>query len=114
MPVEFTVGIPTHNRRETVLLALASALEQSRPPARVLVVADGCTDGTQEAVRALGDDRVEVLDRPKGRGAGYAHRNEVLERAGGGTVAWLGMTTSGCPIISSGRASCSTPARPRS
>ena len=87
--MEFTVGIPTHNRRETVLLALASALEQTRPPTRVLVVADGCTDGTQEAVLALGDDRVEILDRPKGLGAGYAHRNEVLERAGEGIVAWL-------------------------
>ena len=72
-----------------MLLALASSLEQTRPPSRVLVVADGCTDGTQEAVRALGDDRVEVLDRPKGLGAGYAHRNEVLELADGGIVAWL-------------------------
>ncbi len=87
--MEFTVGIPTHNRRETVLLALASSLEQTRPPTRVFVVADGCTDGTQDAVRALGDDRIEVLDRPKGFGCGYAHRNEVLERADGGVVAWL-------------------------
>ena len=87
--MEFTVGIPTHNRRETVLLALASALEQTRPPSRVLVVADGCTDGTQEAVRALGDDRVEVLDRPKGLGCRLWHRNEVLELADGGVVAWL-------------------------
>jgi len=87
--VAFTVGIPTHNRRETVLLALASALEQTRPPNRVFVVADGCTDGTQEAVHALGDDRVEVLDRPKGFGAGYEHRNEVIERAGRDIVAWL-------------------------
>jgi glycosyltransferase involved in cell wall biosynthesis len=70
-------------------MALASALEQTRPPTRVFVVADGCTDGTQEAIRALGDDRVELLDRPKGLGCGYAHRNEVLERAEGGVVAWL-------------------------
>jgi glycosyltransferase involved in cell wall biosynthesis len=87
--VEFTVGIPTHNRRETALLALASALEQTRAPARIYVVADGCTDGTQEAAGALGEERVEVLDRPKGFGCGYAHRNEVLERAGSGAVAWL-------------------------
>jgi hypothetical protein len=89
VPVEFSVGIPTHNRRETALMAVASALEQTRPPARVCVVADGCTDGTQDAVRALGDERVEVIDRPKGFGAGYEHRNEVLERAGEGVVAWL-------------------------
>jgi hypothetical protein len=87
--VEFTVGIPTHNRRETVLLALASALEQTRPPARVYVVADGCTDGTREAVEAVGEECVEVLERPKAFGCGYEHRNEVLERAGGGVVAWL-------------------------
>ena len=90
MAVEFTVGIPTHNRRETVLLAVASALEQTRSPTRICVVADGCSDGTVEAVRALGDERLEVLDRVKGPGYGYAHRNEVLERAGNGVVAWLG------------------------
>ena len=83
------MAFPPTNRRETVLLALASALEQTRPPTRVFVIADGCADGTQEAVLALGDDRVEVLDRPKGLGAGYAHRNEVLELAAGGVVAWL-------------------------
>lgn len=71
-------------------MAVASALAQTRPPARVCVVADGCTDGTQEAVEALGDERIEVLDRPKGPGYGYGHRNEVLERAGDGIVAWLG------------------------
>jgi len=90
VPVDFTVGIPTHNRRETVLLAVASALEQTRQPARICVVADGCTDGTAEALAALGEDRVEVIERPKGRGYGYEHRNEVLERAGDGAVAWLG------------------------
>ena len=70
-------------------MALASALEQTRQPVRVLVVADGCTDETVESVRALGDQRVEVLDRPKAYGCGYVHRNEVLERARGGVVAWL-------------------------
>lgn len=88
MPCEFTIGIPTHDRRETVVLAVSSALGQTRPPARVCVIADGCTDGTQEAVRAL-DDRVEAIDLPKAPGYGYAHRNVVLERARGGAVAWL-------------------------
>jgi glycosyltransferase involved in cell wall biosynthesis len=89
MSCDFTVGIPTHNRRETVLLAVQSALGQTRPPARVCVIADGCTDGTQEAARDL-DERVEVVDLPKAPGYGYAHRNVVLERARGQAVAWLG------------------------
>lgn len=89
MASAITVVIPTHNRRETVVLALETALGQTRPPDRVIVVADGCTDGTPDAVRALGDARVEVLDLPKGPGRGYTHRNEALRRAGDGVVAWL-------------------------
>lgn len=86
----FTVAIPTHNRRDTVLMAVRSALAQTRPPERVMVVADGCTDGTVQAVETLRDQRVEVLDLPKGPGFGYAHRNLALERARGEVVAWLG------------------------
>lgn len=84
-----TVVIPTHDRRETVLLAIGSALRQTREPAQVLVVADGCADGTAEAIRALADPRVELLDLPKGPGYGYAHRNEALRIARGDVVAWL-------------------------
>ena len=88
--MDITVAIPTHDRRDTLLLAIRSALAQTRAPERVLVIADGCTDGTPEAVRELGEPRVEVEDLPKGPGYGYGHRNLALERAGDGAVAWLG------------------------
>jgi hypothetical protein len=85
-----TVIVPTHQRRERLLVALESVRLQTRPPAQVIVVADGCTDGTQEAVRALGDDRVELLDLPKGPGLGWVHRNAAIERAIGDIVAYIG------------------------
>src|SRR4051812_4298839 len=87
---EITVAIPTHDRRETVMLADSSARGQSRTPERGLGIAPGGTDGYLEAVRELGDQRVEVADLPKGSGYGYGHRNLALERAGDGAVAWLG------------------------
>ena len=90
VPVRFTVAIPTHDRRETVLLAIASALAQTRPPEEVLVLCDGCTDGTPEAVAALDDPRVRALDLPKAHGYGYAHRNRSLEEAAGDVITWLG------------------------
>jgi glycosyltransferase involved in cell wall biosynthesis len=90
MPVRFTVAIPTHNRRETVLMSIESALEQSRPPIEVIVVADGCTDGTQKAIEDLGDERAIVLDLPKGPGYGYSNRNEALRAARGDVISWLG------------------------
>ena len=90
MPVRFSVVVATHNRRETLLVALRSALQQTRAPEEVLVVADGCTDGSVEAVRALGDPRIEVLDLPKAHRKGWIHRNEALRRARGEVIAYLG------------------------
>lgn len=90
MAVGFTVAIPTHDRRETAVMAALSALRQTRPPERVLVLCDGCSDGTADAIRALGDERAAALDLPKGDGYGYAHRNRALELAAGEVVVWLG------------------------
>jgi glycosyltransferase involved in cell wall biosynthesis len=90
MSTAFTIAIPTHDRRELVTLAVRSALAQTRPPLEVLVLADGCTDGTAEALSALGDARVRAIELPKGTGYGYEHRNVALREARGDVVAWLG------------------------
>ncbi|HWH93027.1 MAG TPA: glycosyltransferase family A protein [Baekduia sp.] len=89
MRPSFTVAIPTHDRRETVVLAARSALAQAHAPEQVLVLCDGCGDGTQAALAALGDARVEVLDLPKGPGYAYDHRNRALERARGEVIVYL-------------------------
>jgi glycosyltransferase involved in cell wall biosynthesis len=89
MGVRIAAAISTHNRRETALLALRSALAQTHPPVQVFMVCDGCTDGTAEAARAVDDPRVVVLDKPKAPGAGWLNRNDVLEQADAEVVAWL-------------------------
>jgi glycosyltransferase involved in cell wall biosynthesis len=89
VPVSFTIAVPTHDRRETVVLAVRSALAQTCPPEQVIVLCDGCTDGTAEALRALGDPRVEALALPKAPGYGYEHRNRSLELARGEAILWL-------------------------
>lgn len=89
MPATFTIAVPTHDRRETVVLAVRSALAQTRAPEQVIVLCDGCTDGSAEALRALGDPRVEVLELEKAPGYGYEHRNRSLEQARGEAIVWL-------------------------
>jgi GT2 family glycosyltransferase len=89
MGVAFTIAIPTHNRRETVLMAVRSVLAQRRPAASVLVLCDGCSDGTAAAVRGLGAPTVEAVELEKGPGYAYAHRNVALERAETEAVAWV-------------------------
>jgi glycosyltransferase involved in cell wall biosynthesis len=89
VPVSFTIAVPTHDRRETAVMAVRSALAQTRPPEQVIVLCDGCTDGTAEALRALGDPRVEPLELEKGPGYGYDHRNRSLELARSEAILWL-------------------------
>lgn len=50
--------IPTYNRRELVQRAIESVLAQTRPVGEILVVDDGSTDGTGEALRARYGERI--------------------------------------------------------
>jgi glycosyltransferase involved in cell wall biosynthesis len=86
---QISVVIPTHNRRPLVMLAIESALRQEREPLEVIVVADGCTDDTADSIRALGDERVVLLDMAKAPGHGWENRNEALRRARGDVIAYL-------------------------
>lgn len=65
----YTLVIPAWNAAATIGEAIASALGQERPPARVIVVDDGSTDATAAAAQAAGP-RVEVVtQRNAGPGA---------------------------------------------
>jgi glycosyltransferase involved in cell wall biosynthesis len=84
-----TVIIPTYNRRELVVQATRSVLAQTFADLECLVIDNGSTDGTPEALAALGDARVRALvqDRPTG---GPAARNlGMAEAKGSKWVAFL-------------------------
>ncbi len=57
--VRCTVLVPAHDEEAILALTLVSLAEQTRPPDRVLVVADNCTDATAEVARA---HRVDVYE----------------------------------------------------
>lgn len=89
-PVEaplFTVVIPTFNRRDAVVEAVRSALDQSVRDLEVIVVDDGSTDGTASAIAAIGDERLHVIVQPNA-GASAA-RNRGIDYARGRYVAFL-------------------------
>ncbi|OYW83480.1 MAG: hypothetical protein B7Z20_12545, partial [Sphingobium sp. 32-64-5] len=83
----FTVVIPTYNRRDTVVEAVRSALEQTVADVEVIVVDDGSTDGTPSAVAAIGDERIHVIVQANGGAA--AARNRGIAFARGRYVAFL-------------------------
>jgi Glycosyl transferase family 2 len=85
---DVSVVIPTHNRRRLLGQTLRSVLAQRGVDFEVVVVDDGSTDGTAEAVAALGDRRVRLWRHQHPRGVATA-RNAGAAAARGPWVAFL-------------------------
>lgn len=83
----FSVIIPTYQRRDAVVAAVLSALEQSVAVIEVIVVVDGSTDGTELALGAIEDPRLTVVVQSN-RGAAAA-RNAGIDHARGRYIAFL-------------------------
>ena len=81
-----SVIIPTYNRANYVAEAITSALAQTQPPREVIVVDDGSTDDTANALAGFGD-RIQVITQSNGGSS--AARNAALSVAQGEFVAWL-------------------------
>ena len=87
-----SVVVPTCNRREQIVRCVRSLLKQTSPPREIIVVDDGSTDGSADAIRALSTDvgptnlRVICNDRTLGANAS---RNVGIRVAAGALVAFL-------------------------
>lgn len=84
-----SVIVPTFNRPESTSRAVESALRQSHSDLEVIVVDDGSTDDTVDALVAShgSDVRLKIVNRSNGGPA--AARNTGLEIASGDFVAFL-------------------------
>lgn len=81
-----SVVIPVHNGAAYVADAIRSALNQTNPPVECLVIDDGSTDATPDAVREFGDQVTYVRED---RGGVSAARNRGARLARGALVAFL-------------------------
>ncbi len=85
---QVSVVIPTYNRKDVVIRAAQSALNQSVPPLEVIIVDDGSSDGISgETLLAL-DPRIRLITHPTNRG-GAAARNTGIDAARGSWIAFL-------------------------
>jgi glycosyltransferase involved in cell wall biosynthesis len=82
-----SVIIPTFNRKHVVVQAIESVLAQTLGDFEILVVDDGSTDGTQQAVADIRDDRIKYIQKTNG-GISSA-RNTGIRKASGDYLAFL-------------------------
>jgi len=87
LEVEVSVIIPTYNRRELVQRAIGTVLAQTRPVQEIIVVDDGSTDGTGQALASAFGERIRVV-RQDNAGVSSA-RNHGLRLARGRYLALL-------------------------
>lgn len=79
--------VPVFNGADLVGEAVASLMAQTLPPAEIVVVDDGSTDGSAAAAREAGDGRLRVVRRANG---GQARaRNAGLAAARCGLISFL-------------------------
>jgi glycosyltransferase involved in cell wall biosynthesis len=82
-----SVIVLTWNRMKLLKETLSSILDQTFPDFEVLIVDNESTDGTEEYVKRIGDDRVKYFRHPN-RGIISVNRNFALEKCRGGFIAF--------------------------
>ena len=83
-----SVIIPTYNRADVLGRAISSVLAQTHQDFELIVVDDGSTDGSEQAVWAFDDKRIRYLRHDVNRGA-EAALNTGLLAARGEYIAFL-------------------------
>jgi Glycosyl transferase family 2 len=89
--LQATVLVPTHDHGPTLEHSVGSALRQTVESIEVILVGDGMPDAAREVARAVerSDERVRLIDKPKGESRGELHRHAALGGARGRFVLYL-------------------------
>jgi glycosyltransferase involved in cell wall biosynthesis len=88
--VKVSVIIATYNWSSVLRCSIASALLQTFTDFELLVIGDGCTDDSEQAVRSFNDSRIQWVNLPANSGNQVAPNNHGLSIARGDYIAYLG------------------------
>lgn len=83
-----SIVVPTYNREQEIVRAIRSILQQTYERYEVIVVDDGSSDRTRDAVRQIQDDRIRYIHCKSNQGAAHA-RNIGMQESRYEYVAFL-------------------------
>lgn len=86
-----SILVPTHDRPESLFLAVDTALRQTIKDLEVIIIGDGLTSRARSAAESLlvSDPRVRLLDRPKSNFHGEAYRHEAILESRSNAIFYL-------------------------
>jgi glycosyltransferase involved in cell wall biosynthesis len=85
-----SVIIATYNWSSVLPYSIGSVLRQTMQDFEILVVGDGCTDDSEQVVKAIGDPRIRWINLPANTRHQSGPNNEGLRQARGEFIAYLG------------------------
>ena len=83
-----SIVVPTYNREKELGRAIHSILQQTYVKYEIIIVDDGSTDHTMDAVQQFEDDRIRYIRLEQNQGAGHA-RNVGIQEARYDYIAFL-------------------------
>ena len=88
MEAMVSIVVPTYNREKELGRAIHSILQQTYVKYEIIIVDDGSTDHTMDAVQQFEDDRIRYIRLEQNQGAGHA-RNVGIQEARYDYIAFL-------------------------
>ena len=83
-----SIIMPTYNRKNIILNSINSVLNQTYPYFELIIIDDGSTDGTNNLLNSIEDNRVKIFRNDKNTGCSYS-RNIGLKHAKGDIIMYL-------------------------
>ena len=85
-----SIIMATYNRSNIISYAIQSVCNQTITDWELIIVGDGCTDDTEEVIRAFQDQRIIFYNLPTNHGEQSVPNNIGMKKATGKYLAFLG------------------------
>lgn len=89
--IKFSVVIPLYNKQQSIVNTILSVFKQSYQNFEIVIIDDGSTDSSVDAVKSISDERIRLIHQ-ENQGVSAARNRGIKKRAMNGSLFWMEMT----------------------